>query len=128
MADVEQAVQRLRELKALGVRLALDDFGTGYSSLSYLSKLPVDVLKMDRSFLTGDASPEASDLANAVVALGATLDLEVVAEGIELPEQWDSLRELGCDLGQGFLFSPPMTADATLAFLARAAQATLDAA
>ena len=128
MADVEQAVQRLRELKALGVRLALDDFGTGYSSLSYLSKLPVDVLKMDRSFLTGDASPEAADLANAVVALGATLDLEVVAEGIEQPEQWDSLRELGCDLGQGYLFSPPMNADATLAFLARAAQATLDAA
>jgi diguanylate cyclase (GGDEF)-like protein/PAS domain S-box-containing protein len=128
MADVEQAVQRLRELKALGVRLALDDFGTGYSSLSYLSKLPVDVLKMDRSFLSGDASPEAADLANAVVALGATLDLEVVAEGIELPEQWDSLRELGCDLGQGYLFSPPMNGDATLAFLARAARATLDAA
>jgi diguanylate cyclase (GGDEF)-like protein/PAS domain S-box-containing protein len=129
MADVEQAVQRLRELKALGVRLALDDFGTGYSSLSYLSKFPVDVLKMDRSFLTGDASAEAADLANAVVALGATLDLEVVAEGIELPEQWDSLRELGCDLGQGYLFSPPMNGDATLAFLARAAQAnTLDAA
>ena len=128
MADVEQAVQRLRELKALGVRLALDDFGTGYSSLSYLSKLPVDVLKMDRSFLTGDASPEAADLANAVVALGATLDLEVIAEGIEQPEQWDSLRELGCDLGQGYLFSPPMNADATLAFIARAAQPELDAA
>ena len=117
MADTEQAVQRLCELKELGVRLALDDFGTGYSSLSYLSRFPVDILKMDRSFLSAGASPEASDLANAVVALGATLSLEVVAEGIELPEQWENLRELGCDLGQGYYFARPMNADATLAFL-----------
>jgi diguanylate cyclase (GGDEF)-like protein/PAS domain S-box-containing protein len=128
MADTEHAVQRLRELKALGVRLALDDFGTGYSSLSYLSKFPVDILKMDRSFLRAGASPEAADLANAVVALGATLDLEVVAEGIELPEQWHNLRDLGCDLGQGYYFAKPMNADATLAFLADAAKRPVDAA
>ena len=84
MADTELAVQRLRELKELGVRLALDDFGTGYSSLSYLSRFPVDILKMDRSFLRDGATPEAHGLATAVVALGATLSLEVVAEGIEL--------------------------------------------
>ena len=128
MADADHAVQRLRELKELGVRLALDDFGTGYSSLSYLSRFPVDVLKMDRSFLSAGASPEASDLANAVVALGATLSLEVVAEGIEQSEQWENLRELGCDLGQGFYFARPMNADATLAFLRDAAKPPVDAA
>jgi EAL domain-containing protein (putative c-di-GMP-specific phosphodiesterase class I) len=128
LADTEQAVERLCELKRLGVRLALDDFGTGYSSLSYLSRFPVDVLKMDRSFLTGDASLEASDLANAVVALGATLDLEVVAEGIEHAEQWETLRDLGCDLGQGYFFARPMNADAMLAFLVERARPAVDAA
>jgi EAL domain-containing protein (putative c-di-GMP-specific phosphodiesterase class I) len=117
MTDTDQAIARLEELKALGVRLAMDDFGTGYSSLSHLSRLPVDVLKMDRSFLREGATPEASDLATAVVALGGTLGLDVVAEGIELPEQWDGLRELGCDLGQGFLFARPMDAEATSEFL-----------
>jgi EAL domain-containing protein (putative c-di-GMP-specific phosphodiesterase class I) len=118
MADTDLAVQRLAELKALGIKLALDDFGTGYSSLSYLSKFPVDVLKMDRSFLQEGASPQAADLANAVVALGSTLSLEVVAEGIEMPEQWKTLRDLGCELGQGFYFAHPMNAEAARAFLA----------
>jgi diguanylate cyclase (GGDEF)-like protein/PAS domain S-box-containing protein len=117
MTDTELAVRRLHELKALGVRVAMDDFGTGYSSLSYLSRLPVDILKMDRSFLRQGASPQASGLANAVVSLGATLELEVVAEGIERPEQWERLRELGCDLGQGFYFARPMDAARTLEFL-----------
>jgi diguanylate cyclase (GGDEF)-like protein len=117
MTDTELVVQRLHELKALGVRLAMDDFGTGYSSLSYLSRLPVDILKMDRSFLRQGAAPQASGLASAVVSLGATLELEVVAEGIERPEQWDRLRELGCDLGQGFYFARPMDVAGTLEFL-----------
>jgi diguanylate cyclase (GGDEF)-like protein/PAS domain S-box-containing protein len=122
MADADLAVQRLRELKELGVRLALDDFGTGYSSLSYLSRFPVDILKMDRSFLRDGASP-SSGLATAVVALGATLDLEVVAEGIEFPEQWHALRDLGCEMGQGFYFARPMDVDATLEFLAGRSEA-----
>ena len=117
MADSDLAVQRLRELKEIGVRLAMDDFGTGYSSLSYLSRFPVDVLKMDRSFLREGAQLETSGLATAVVALGDTLELQVVAEGIEQSEQWATLRDLGCDLGQGFLFARPMDADDTLAFL-----------
>jgi diguanylate cyclase (GGDEF)-like protein/PAS domain S-box-containing protein len=117
MADAELAVRRLEELKALGVRLALDDFGTGYSSLSHLSNFPVDVLKMDRSFLSESASEKAAELATAVVALGESLNLDVVAEGIEVSEQWDALRELGCDLGQGFYFARPMTVDATADFL-----------
>jgi len=120
MADTDLAVTRLRELKALGVNLALDDFGTGYSSLSYLSRFPVDILKMDRSFLTGGATPEMSELASAVLALGTTLKLDVVAEGIEQPEQWTSLRELGCEFGQGFFFARPMDAEAALAHLAAA--------
>jgi diguanylate cyclase (GGDEF)-like protein/PAS domain S-box-containing protein len=126
MADTDLAVQRLAELKALGIKLALDDFGTGYSSLSYLSKFPVDVLKMDRSFLREGASQQTTDLANAVVALGSTLSLEVVAEGIELPEQWETLRDLGCELGQGFYFARPMNAEAARTFLAegRAGDAT----
>ncbi|MET0510738.1 MAG: EAL domain-containing protein [Thermoleophilaceae bacterium] len=121
MTDTELGVQRLDELKALGVRLAMDDFGTGYSSLSYLSRLPVDVIKMDRSFLSSGASPQQSALASAVVALGETLHLDVVAEGIELHAQWIGLRELGCDLGQGFLFARPMDAEATLDYLREAA-------
>ena len=117
MTDTDLAVQRLEELKELGVRLAMDDFGTGYSSLSYLSRFPVDILKMDRSFLRDGASPTASALASAVIALGETLQLEIVAEGIEFPEQWVGLRELGCGSGQGFLFAEPMDADATLEYL-----------
>ena len=102
MNDTDLAIERLEELKALGVRLALDDFGTGYSSLSYLR---------------AGATPEASGLATAVVALGKTLELEIVAEGIEFAEQWETLRDLGCDLGQGYHFARRMDADATLEFL-----------
>jgi diguanylate cyclase (GGDEF)-like protein/PAS domain S-box-containing protein len=107
MADsFDLAVERLNALKALGIKLAMDDFGTGYSSLSYLSRLPVDILKMDRSFLTsGDA---VSALPAAIVGIGETLDLEVVAEGIEQSTQASHLRELGCELGQGFLFAHAM--------------------
>jgi EAL domain-containing protein (putative c-di-GMP-specific phosphodiesterase class I) len=115
MADTDLAVQRLHELKSLGVLLAMDDFGTGYSSLSYLSRFPVDILKMDRSFLSSEH--EQSSLAAAIVALGSSLRLDVVAEGIELPEQIDSLRGLGCELGQGFLFAKPMNQEALTEYL-----------
>jgi EAL domain-containing protein (putative c-di-GMP-specific phosphodiesterase class I) len=124
MADTDLAIRRLEEMKALGVRLAMDDFGTGYSSLSYLSKFPVDILKMDRSFLREDASPETAGLATAVVSLGETLNLEVVAEGIELSEQWTTLRDLGCDKGQGFFFARPMDSESVLDFL-RSSQAPM---
>jgi diguanylate cyclase (GGDEF)-like protein/PAS domain S-box-containing protein len=114
MSDSDIAVARLNHLKALGVRIAMDDFGTGYSSLSYLSRFPVDILKMDRSFLAGDGE---SALAAAIIAIGDRLGLEVVAEGIEHEAQIDSLRDLGCPLGQGFLFARPMTQDALLQYL-----------
>jgi diguanylate cyclase (GGDEF)-like protein/PAS domain S-box-containing protein len=117
MTDIELAVTRLGELRELGVRLAMDDFGTGYSSLSYLSKFPLDILKMDRSLLAAGASPVTSGLASAVLGLGETFDLEVVAEGIEYPEQSTTLRELGCETGQGFYFARPMEPPALLGYL-----------
>jgi diguanylate cyclase (GGDEF)-like protein/PAS domain S-box-containing protein len=106
LADADMAIVRLRGLKELGVRIAMDDFGTGYSSLSYLSRLPVDILKMDRSFLSGEMN--GSGLAAAIMAIGDQFGLEVVAEGIEHQAQNDSLQNLGFGLGQGFLFGKPM--------------------
>jgi len=123
--DPDIAITKLRELRDLGIRLAMDDFGTGYSSLSYLSRFPVDVIKMDRSFLRAGASPEALDLSSAVVALGSSLDLEVVAEGIELIEQSERLHDLGCKLGQGFHFARPMEARHMLDYLAGKNSGTL---
>jgi EAL domain-containing protein (putative c-di-GMP-specific phosphodiesterase class I) len=123
MADAELAIRRLEEMKALGVRLAMDDFGTGYSSLSYLSKFPVDILKMDRSFLEAESDAD-SGLAAAVVALGETLSMQVVAEGIELAGQMSSLRQLGCELGQGFLFARPMKFESVANYLADARAGT----
>ncbi len=117
MTNADLAEQRLLELKELGVNIALDDFGTGYSSLGYLARFPVDVLKMDRSFLSAGASPVTSGLATAVIGLGKTLELAIVAEGIEHPEQWATLRGLGCELGQGFYFAKPMTSAATIEYL-----------
>jgi diguanylate cyclase (GGDEF)-like protein/PAS domain S-box-containing protein len=117
MNDTDVAVTRLVELRQLGVRLAMDDFGTGYSSLSYLSVFPLDILKMDRSLLGTGASAEASGLASAVVALGETFALEVVAEGIEYAEQAGTLRDLGCATGQGFYFARPMEPDSLIEFL-----------
>ena len=114
LEDGDVAVGRLNELKALGVRLALDDFGTGFSSLSYLSRLPVDILKLDRSFLR-DGAPA---LTAGIVGLGAALQLAVVAEGIETEDQWYALQALGCDYGQGYYFARPFDAEASLAHLA----------
>ena len=116
--EPETAIEKLKLLRALGVRIAMDDFGTGYSSLSYLSRFPVDLIKMDRSFLREGASPEAADLSSAIVALGSSLALDVVAEGIELDAQMRRLRDLGCEFGQGFHFAKPMESRSLGAFLA----------
>jgi EAL domain-containing protein (putative c-di-GMP-specific phosphodiesterase class I) len=93
----------------MGIRLAIDDFGTGYSSLSYLRRFPMDVLKIDRSF-TKDACNDSA-LLNAIVAMGESLGLVLIPEGIEEQEQADALRALGCRLGQGFLFGRPVPAE-----------------
>ena len=108
MRNTSIALDRLRELNALGVRLALDDFGTGYSSLSYLHRFPIQILKIDRSFIEhlGQDGEEAA-LARSIIAMGETLKIQMVAEGIEGEGQLRELRRLGCHLGQGYLFSKP---------------------
>ncbi len=110
--DPECAATILRALKALGIRLEIDDFGTGYSSLSYLKDLPVDGLKVDRSFVAGlgDSAKDAA-IARAIVTLARTLGLRTVAEGVETPQQLAQVREMGCDLAQGLYFAGPFTGD-----------------
>jgi len=110
--DTTTTIPRLEAIRALGVRIAVDDFGTGYSSLGYLRRFPVDILKIARDFVvSGEADPEAWAFAHAIVALGQTLGLRIVAEGIEEAGQLERLRSLGCDFGQGFLFARPMSAE-----------------
>jgi EAL domain-containing protein (putative c-di-GMP-specific phosphodiesterase class I) len=113
MADGDTGFRALRDLSGEGIRVAIDDFGTGYSSLEQLRRMPVDIVKVDRSFVTGMAADSTDrELVAAVVGMGRALKLSVVAEGIETPEQVEALRELGCDTGQGFLFARPLPADA----------------
>ena len=112
MAEVEQRIDDLRRLRDIGVGLSIDDFGTGYSSLAYLKRLPVNRLKIDRSFACNlPTDPEDAAIASAVIALGTTLGLDVVAEGIETDSQRRFLLGAGCPHGQGFLFSRPLPAD-----------------
>jgi diguanylate cyclase len=109
--DSEGTLERLLALKSLGVRLAIDDFGTGYSSLGYLERFPVDVLKIDRSFVENIGGDVAeSPLARAILGLGRELGMQVVAEGIETASQWTRLHELGCELGQGYYLARPRPA------------------
>jgi diguanylate cyclase (GGDEF)-like protein len=113
MRDADVAIARLNELKQLGIRIAIDDFGTGYSSLSYLRRFPVDILKIDKSFVDGVSHQgKEQELTQSIIELGQTLHLEIVAEGIERAEQLGWLRSRDCDLGQGFFFSRPVAADA----------------
>jgi diguanylate cyclase (GGDEF)-like protein/PAS domain S-box-containing protein len=110
--DVDRTSATLRRLKALGVRLALDDFGTGYCSLSYLQRFTVDVIKIDRSFVSAlDRNAGAQAIARAVIALAGALGATVTAEGIERPEQLAFLRAAGCSHGQGYYFAPPLPDD-----------------
>jgi diguanylate cyclase (GGDEF)-like protein len=119
MQRTDVTISTLAELRTLGAHLAIDDFGTGYSSLSYLERFPVDSLKIDRSFIAGmSASGDRPAIARAIVELGRTLGLKVVAEGIEEPDQAAWLVSLGCPLGQGYLFSRPLGVDAMEAYLA----------
>jgi EAL domain-containing protein (putative c-di-GMP-specific phosphodiesterase class I) len=110
--DAESVISRMLDLKAVGVAFAVDDFGTGYSSLSYLKRFPIDILKVDKSFVddVGD-SAKAAALAKAIVQLGNSLNLDTVAEGIEKAQQFDGLRSLGCMYGQGYFFARPVPAD-----------------
>jgi EAL domain-containing protein (putative c-di-GMP-specific phosphodiesterase class I) len=109
MEDVKHSIATLQAIRAMGVTIAIDDFGTGFSSLSYLSKLPVDTLKIDRSFVIDmTAGPEGLALVSTIITLAHSLKLNVVAEGVETEEQSRLLRLLGCDEMQGYLFSKPV--------------------
>jgi len=110
MAQPEKAVAALRRLRERGITITIDDFGVGHSSLAYLRHFPIDVLKIDRSFVEAVGIEETDPvLARAIIALGRTLQISTIAEGIERPEQREGLRKLGCSLGQGYLFAKPMT-------------------
>jgi diguanylate cyclase (GGDEF)-like protein/PAS domain S-box-containing protein len=118
MQDMELSTERLGKLKELGVQLAVDDFGTGYSSLNYIRRFPVDILKVDKSFIDGvNEGGEASALTEAVIKLAGILNLRPVAEGIERADQLQRLLELHCDLGQGYFFAKPMPSDELVGLL-----------
>ncbi len=110
MDQTDVGIQTLRQLRDIGVRLVLDDFGTGYSSLSYLKHLPLDTIKIDRTFVAGIDGATDRSIVEAVIALAHGLHIGIVAEGIETEAQFDQLRRMGCDVGQGFLFSRPLPA------------------
>ncbi len=118
MDNAEEAVRILRELKALGLEISVDDFGTGYSSLAYLRRFPLDQLKIDRSFVQDMLRhPDSAAIVRGIIGLAHSLRLQTVAEGVESAEQADFLRDAGCHLGQGFLFSRPQPPDALLGWL-----------
>lgn len=126
MENLEETVETLNSLKALGVGLSIDDFGTGYSSLGYLKRLPVNVIKVDRSFVMDiPHDTEDMEITAAVIAMAHKLRYKVVAEGIETDEQFQFLRECGCDYGQGYFFSRPLSPDDLVTFC-REYQASLE--
>jgi EAL domain-containing protein (putative c-di-GMP-specific phosphodiesterase class I) len=118
MRDVEATIKTLEQLKELGVQIAIDDFGTGYSSLASLKRLPLDVLKIDRSFINGIGhDPEDTAIVRAIISMAKSLHLSVTGEGIETAEQAALLRRWACELGQGYFFSRPLDTSALTEFL-----------
>jgi EAL domain-containing protein (putative c-di-GMP-specific phosphodiesterase class I) len=125
MSDPKSAADALAHLRDLGIRIAIDDFGTGHSSLRYLQQLPIDTLKIDRSFVRKmTANAKEREIVQAVVTLAHNLGMQVVAEGIETPGQWDQLDSLGCEYGQGYIFSHPVGSSAVESLLANPPHAT----
>ena len=123
MENIATAISMLQQLRAVGVEVSIDDFGTGYSSLSYLHRLPIDTLKIDRSFVSQmTQNDENTEIVRTIVTLAKSLELGVVAEGVETPEQLAQLRLLKCDGGQGYLFSVPLDAEAAEALIRKRAR------
>ena len=109
MQDIEANIRKLRAVREMGVEVAVDDFGTGYSSLSYITRLPINTLKIDRAFIINMVSkPDDLSIVATIISLGHSLNLKVVAEGVETEEQKKLLRLLKCDEMQGYLFSKPL--------------------
>ncbi|EJM95626.1 EAL domain-containing protein [Herbaspirillum sp. YR522] len=120
MERTEAAIAQLRHLRALGLKLSIDDFGTGYSSLAYLKRFAIDKLKIDQSFVR-QLKPDSQDAAivQAIIGLGHTLGIDVIAEGVETVDQREWLRRLDCDEIQGYYYSRPLPADNVLGFVRR---------
>jgi EAL domain-containing protein (putative c-di-GMP-specific phosphodiesterase class I) len=120
ITDAARATDILGRLRNLGVRLAIDDFGTGYSSMAYLQTMPLDELKIDRRFIAAVQSSRSDEaIVRAILQLAHALDLEVVAEGVEDANTWDTLDEMGCDIAQGFHWSRPVPARDLAVWLAK---------
>jgi len=121
--EPDKVAEAMRHLRKVGIRVAADDFGTGYANLAFLNKFPLDVLKIDRTFITNMASEERSrKIVNTIVKLAQEFGMSIIAEGIEAPQEIKVLRELGCDFGQGFLLSPPVPAKEAVPLLKRRIQ------
>jgi EAL domain-containing protein (putative c-di-GMP-specific phosphodiesterase class I) len=109
MLNIDSAIKVLNSIQALGVSLLMDDFGTGYSSLAYLKRLPLDTLKIDRSFIQNTSpAPYDMEVVKAIIAMAHTLGMQVITEGVETAEQYDLLKQFGCDYVQGFLMGHPV--------------------
>jgi len=122
MTELDENILRLSEIRSMGGEIAIDDFGTGYSSLGYLAKLPVGALKIDKSFIeTMSTTPESMTIVSTIISLAHSLDLKVIAEGVELEEQAKYLRLFKCNELQGYLISPPLPPEEVVAFLRAAA-------
>ena len=118
MENSAMSVKMMTRLRELGVELSLDDFGTGYSSLSYLHRLPVNYLKIDRSFVSRmTESTENGEIVNTIIKLAQSLKMKVIAEGIETADQLAQLKRLNCEYGQGYFFSKPLEAEAAKLFI-----------
>lgn len=124
IADARNVTRVMADLKKMGVEIVIDDFGTGYSSLSYIQRFPIDGLKIDRSFISGDGHWENVRIVQTIITLAKSIDVNVVAEGVEETSQLDMLRQAGCDFAQGYLFSKPLDARAAGQVLSRLGVAT----
>src|SRR5690606_29376600 len=125
MQDAERAIRTLTAIKALGVRLAIDDFGVGYSSLAQIKRFPIDTLKVDSSFIRDiPQNKEDRAITEAIIAMGRTLSLTVIAEGVETKEQEEFLRDHACDQSQGYYFSKPISPEDFVSFMKEQTEST----